>query len=205
VFLLALIACFFLLGIAHKAEARTLTSTERAEIQDVTDRAWPTSRCANNVRIIWTSHIQPAADDTATQRELSTGRYALAGYAYGMRDGSCDVAVDPTRAPQDACTTAVHEAGHLAGLEHDDGLPVMGDQLGVTDPTYVWPACSALMWMGVDDARSYMYERFPNSAIACKRQTASRFQCIRHRDSSRTRQVWRVWTIGPDAIRAVRV
>jgi hypothetical protein len=104
----------------------------------------------------------------------------------------------------DVCTTAVHEAGHLAGLEHNNGLPVMGDANGEVNASYVWPACQSLAWIGLDDARSYMWERFPNSAIACKRQTASRFQCVRHRDSSKRREVWRVWTSGPGGLRAAR-
>jgi hypothetical protein len=181
------------------ASARELTPMERAQVNEVADRAWPGNRC-EHVHIIWTSVVVAPPTDLLSNEAVASGRSILAGYAYGVINGSCDVGVKSDLPAADACTTAVHEAGHLDGQEHGSS-PVMGtadtptEAGGFIDPTYVWPACQVMQTLTLDEAVAYMWERFPNSSAKCRRETPSRVLCIRATDHKhkRTRQVWRVW------------
>ena len=197
-FLLLLVVAFIFLGLAPQAHARELTQPERASIQDAASRAWPDSRCHDNVHLIWSHDLDATIPDAAAQG------FKVAGYAYGFDNGTCDAGVRSDLPPTQACTVAVHEAGHLAGFDHNNGMAVMGDEDGFIDIGYTWPGCEALLWMSLDDAWSYMAERFPMSSSRCKRRTATRFQCVRHRDGRATRQVWVVWMTSPNTFRAAR-
>lgn len=193
---------------SHQAQARELTPTERAEIQDVASRAWPGSRCTGRVQLIWSHEIVAPPMDTATRALVAQG-YELYGYATGTLNGTCDALVRGDLDAPVACTVAAHEAGHLAGLEHNDGLPVMGDQVGAISEGYVWPACWFLVTLRLADAADWMWQRVSSDTrVACKRRSASQVQCVTSRPRahrSPVRKVFRVWSTGPGVVRGARL
>lgn len=189
---------------AQTAHATELTNDQRIAIGIIADHAWPQSRCDGFVQVKFLHTVGAPVGDVMTANALAAGA-ELAGYAYGAINGSCDVGVRSDLAPADACTTAVHEAGHLAdssvdeatgtvtfgigGPHHGDGDPVMGsaDDVvhlvagGETADGYVWPACQSLVTMTRDEAIAYSWDRWPAWSVRCARQTPSRFQCVRVR------------------------
>lgn len=85
-------------------------------------QAWPGSRCADQIRIVWDATLPDRGND---------------GEAPGAIDGTCVILVNPaTRDTARGCDIIVHEAGHLAGLVHTTDGSVMDYNGGE------YPACN---------------------------------------------------------------
>lgn len=219
---LALVSCLMLMFCAQRAESRELTQGERAAITEVANQAWAGSSCSGRITLAWEHEID-ATGDAQAQTLIAKG-YQLQGYAYGIFDGSCEAGVRSDLEPVEACTTAVHEAGHLAatyrttdgvrelvsGPHHADGSAVMGDAEGVVADGYVWPACERLVYLTLAQAEDWVWARSSSQTrVQCHRMTASRVQCITSRlrgaGKRPVRKVWRVWMAARDVVKGGRI
>lgn len=129
------------------AAALTLTAGVGASVADaqqdpvahgvaVAEAAWPGSPCAGGINVT-VAPLPPI------------GNEVLDGYATGVEvapDGSfvtrsCDIQIDPqvlAVGPEHTCDVIVHEAGHLAGLQHT-ATGIMAPSAGT------FPACHPVL------------------------------------------------------------
>jgi hypothetical protein len=169
---------------ASPASARELPAAERAEISSIVEQSHPAERCGGTASISWSHDLQ------ANAPELAARGATILGYAYGMIDGSCSVAIRSDLAPDLACTVGLHEREHLAGVGHDTGDPLMGDVEGDFGD-YRDPRCAALVEITRDDVIGVMWGRVSaRTKVACTRTSSSTFTCV----SSR-RLVRKTWLV----------
>ena len=216
--LFLVIAPVLLILSAQSAQARELTQGDRMAIGAIAEDAFPDSACYRQVHIAWQHHVTPAPDDPAAAAIAANPALQLAGYAYGVIDGSCNVGVRSDLDPVQACNTAVHEAGHLAGRRHGSsalmGSPDTDDPShpgGIIAQGYVYPACANLIYLQHQRAVDWVWARSSDdTTVSCKRMTPSLMQCrsskpARRSSAKRTRHVWRVWATSDVAIRGARI
>lgn len=198
----AILAFLLLVVMAGTADARELSQRERAVAEQVAESAFPAPTCSD-VDIIWTHQIVPVEGDEKSRALLAAG-YTLRGYSYGLYDGTCKIAILSDLSPPQACTVAVHERGHLIGLEHNNGMPLMGDENGMILDDYVWPDCNrATAYLSRAAAIQQMIERVSDrTRVSCARQTLTRFRCVTHR--RKKRKVF-VVVLEPSGIRVAKV
>lgn len=197
-----LLTLLLLTAMVATADARELSQRERAVAEQVAEGAFPAPTCTD-VDISWTHQIEPVEGDDYSRALLAAG-YTLRGYSYGLYDGTCKIAILSDLAPQDACTVAVHERGHLIGLTHNNGMPLMGDENGMIAPDYVWPACAqATAYLSRSAAQQRLYDFVSDQTrVRCVRQSITRFRCVTHR--RKVRKVW-VIVLEPSGIRVAKV
>ena len=87
--------------------------------------AWPDSPC-KTITVLWATDFEALGID---------------GYAHPSQ---CTIEVNAALTSWDAqtervCDVIVHEAAHLAGLNHDSDLPIMDPSIGK------WPACHPVL------------------------------------------------------------
>lgn len=192
ILVLALVTCLFATIRAQTANAGEVSASDRQAIAAIANDAFPDSPCRGQLTVAWAHDITPPEDDTQALA-VRNGGFQLAGYAWGVRDGSCKLMVRSDLEPQRACTVAVHEAGHLALYRHGSS-PIMGSP-DTDDPThpggviaegYVWPACRGLVYLPLWIAEGELTDRISDTTrFQCKRASATVVDCRTSRTTGR--------------------
>jgi hypothetical protein len=189
-----IVACGLLLS-AQVAAATELPSSIRDQITTIVNQPDPGNRCTGHVHLIWAHDLQ------ATQPGLAARDLRILEYAYGVIDGSCDVAVRSDLEPQLACTVALHGREHLMGVGHNTGDPLMGDADGNIG-TYRDPRCAGVLILDRLDALDAVWARVSSRThVTCRRAGPGVFMCTSYHGRL-LRKTWLVKALPGDRVSA---
>jgi hypothetical protein len=167
---------------AAPASAHELPADQRAQVAQIVN-AQSGSACDGRISITWSHELDSQRPDVAAKG------LEVYGLAY-VAEGDCRIAIRSDADGELACTVALHERAHLAGEEHGNGDPLMGDAEGKFGD-YRDARCAGVVEITRDDAISAMWQRVSaRTKVACKRTSSSTFTCV----SSR-RMVRKTWAV----------
>lgn len=140
--------------------------------------AWPGSPCAGREQV--------------SEVPIVLGEPSYAGAAFVA---GCRVEVRVDLPPATACTTLVHEFGHLAGYGHPDTGPTPSDyRAAVMVPVpSLWPSCAALgapYVLAKDHAVGALRRALPRQRriVGCRRSAVNEWQCVTRRFGATARR-----------------
>lgn len=171
------------LALALSLGASTPAVAAKPGALSVANAAWPGSPCAGKIRLLWDASI------------ASRGSLGEASGVVIWPDGhvdrtSCDITIDPVGwAPLDdmkRCDVLVHEAGHLAGINHTTNGGVMDASAGAYGPCHPAPGPTSAR----DTVRQFVRGLLPTKGgtrvwrVSCARRNTV---CVAQAAHTRTR------------------
>lgn len=130
---------------------------------------FPSSPCNGQIVVEFDANLDPTRDAEAAINDLS--RYSL-DCVVRFRTAAYTAMTQHQR-----CATFVHEAGHLAGLEHGPGI------MGKHAPHEYFAPCATVR----DRVRHYLASRPGAFSASCGKQTGSVMVCRVEREGARGR------------------
>jgi len=163
----------------------------------IADQAWPWSHCTNRLAVDVVPQLAPDPGSTGT---------TVLGRAY-IGDPDCRMRIVSNQDDYTACVVIVHEAGHVAGLEHQPGgimAAILDEVLHRRRYVPCLPDVEPRLRRG--DALEWVEARWGRhmQTLDCRRdQRVSRQRCWGTSAGGR-RLRWTVWRGGDHRVRGGR-